>query len=110
MARVFFEQLIPWIWRGEWAPLDRLADTVGARLGERGVTMPEGFAVAYRAYVAGGWGTIGPRQLGVDAEKGKIVAGTKRTFLTGMPANSDEVKIAIRPSGTFEFPPGSPGK
>jgi len=44
---------------GEWAPFDRLADTVGARLGDGGVTMPEGFAAAYQAYVAGGWGTIG---------------------------------------------------
>lgn len=44
---------------GEWAPLDRIGDTVGARWSEDGVTMPEGFAAAYRAYVAGGWGTIG---------------------------------------------------
>lgn len=44
---------------GEWAPLDRIGDTVGARLTEAGVVMPEGYPAAYRAYVEGGWGTIG---------------------------------------------------
>ena len=44
---------------GEWAPLDRIGDTVGARWTEDGVVMPQGFAAAYRAYVEGGWGTIG---------------------------------------------------
>ena len=44
---------------GEWAPLNRACDTVGARLGAGGVVMPEGFAAAYKAYVEGGWGTIG---------------------------------------------------
>ena len=44
---------------GEWAPLARAGDTVGARWTPEGVRMPEGFADAYRAYVEGGWGTIG---------------------------------------------------
>ncbi|TPG16690.1 acyl-CoA dehydrogenase [Sphingomonas koreensis] len=44
---------------GEWAPLNRIGDTVGARWTEQGVVMPEGFAAAYKAYVDGGWGTIG---------------------------------------------------
>ncbi|MGN6619595.1 MAG: acyl-CoA dehydrogenase [Sphingomonas sp.] len=44
---------------GEWAPLNRAGDTVGAKLGAGGVVMPEGFAAAYKAYVEGGWGTIG---------------------------------------------------
>jgi alkylation response protein AidB-like acyl-CoA dehydrogenase len=44
---------------GEWAPLRRAGDTIGARWTEQGVVMPEGFAEAYRAYVEGGWGTIG---------------------------------------------------
>ncbi|WP_448663252.1 acyl-CoA dehydrogenase [Sphingomonas sp. CJ20] len=44
---------------GEWAPLERLGDTEGARWTEEGVRMPAGFAAAYRAYVEGGWGTIG---------------------------------------------------
>lgn len=44
---------------GEWAPLDRLGDTKGPKWTEAGVRMPAGFADAYRAYVEGGWGTIG---------------------------------------------------
>ena len=44
---------------GEWAPLDRLGDEVGAKWTEDGVKMPNGFAAAYQAYVANGWGTIG---------------------------------------------------
>lgn len=50
---------------GEWAPLDRVGDSIGARLTENGVTMPEGFADAYKAYCNGGWGTIGsPEEFG----------------------------------------------
>ena len=44
---------------GEWAPLDRIGDTVGPKWSEDGVTMPDGFVAAYKAYVQGGWGTIG---------------------------------------------------
>jgi len=44
---------------GEWAPLERLGDTDGPKWTEQGVKMPAGFADAYRAYVEGGWGTIG---------------------------------------------------
>lgn len=44
---------------GEWAPLDRIGDTVGAKWTTDGVVMPEGYAAAYQAYVEGGWGTIG---------------------------------------------------
>jgi len=44
---------------GEWAPLERLGDQVGAKWTEAGVVMPDGFAAAYKAYVEGGWGTIG---------------------------------------------------
>ncbi len=44
---------------GTWQPLDRIGDTVGARWTPDGVVMPDGFRDAYRAYVAGGWGTIG---------------------------------------------------
>jgi alkylation response protein AidB-like acyl-CoA dehydrogenase len=43
---------------GEWAPLNRVGDAVGARWSADGVTMPEGFREAYRAYVEGGWGTL----------------------------------------------------
>jgi 3-(methylthio)propanoyl-CoA dehydrogenase len=44
---------------GEWAPLDRLGDTGGPKWTEDGVKMPAGFPEAYRAYIEGGWGTIG---------------------------------------------------
>ena len=44
---------------GEWAPLDRAGDTVGAKWTEDGVVMPDGYVAAYKAYVEGGWGTIG---------------------------------------------------
>ena len=44
---------------GEWEPLRRAGDTIGAKWTEAGVRMPEGFAAAYRAYVEGGWGGIG---------------------------------------------------
>jgi alkylation response protein AidB-like acyl-CoA dehydrogenase len=50
---------------GEWAPLNRIGDTVGARWSAEGVTLPPGFPEAYRAYVEGGWGTLaGPAEHG----------------------------------------------
>jgi alkylation response protein AidB-like acyl-CoA dehydrogenase len=50
---------------GEFAPLNRIGDQVGARWSPDGVTMPAGFREAYRAYVEGGWGTLaGPSQYG----------------------------------------------
>jgi alkylation response protein AidB-like acyl-CoA dehydrogenase len=42
----------------EFAPLNRIGDTVGARLIDGKVTMPDGFVRAYRAYVENGWGSI----------------------------------------------------
>ena len=44
---------------GEWAPLASAGDTIGATWTNDGVVMPQGYADAYRAYVEGGWGTIG---------------------------------------------------
>ena len=44
---------------GEWAPLNRAGDTVGAKWTPDGVVMPDGFAQAYKDYVEGGWGGIG---------------------------------------------------
>ena len=44
---------------GEWAPLAKAGDTVGARWTPDGVVLPDGYPAAYRAYVDGGWGTIG---------------------------------------------------
>ena len=53
---------------GEWRPLARKGDTVGARWTPEGVVMPDGYPAAYRAYVEGGWGTIGsPAEYGGQA-------------------------------------------
>jgi 3-(methylthio)propanoyl-CoA dehydrogenase len=50
---------------GEFAPLNRVGDQVGAKWSPDGVTMPQGFKQAYRAYVEGGWGTLaGPNEYG----------------------------------------------
>jgi alkylation response protein AidB-like acyl-CoA dehydrogenase len=50
---------------GEFAPLNRIGDAVGALWSRDGVTMPPGFKEAYRAYVEGGWGTLaGPAEFG----------------------------------------------
>ncbi|HEU0097982.1 MAG TPA: acyl-CoA dehydrogenase [Allosphingosinicella sp.] len=50
---------------GEFAPLNRIGDQVGAKWSTQGVTMPPGFREAYRAYVEGGWGTLaGPPEQG----------------------------------------------
>ena len=45
--------------KGEWEPLARTGDTIGAQWTAEGVRMPDGYAHAYRSYVDGGWGTIG---------------------------------------------------
>ncbi|MBK9432285.1 acyl-CoA dehydrogenase [Sphingorhabdus sp.] len=42
----------------EFYPLRRIGDTVGARLIDGDVKMPDGFVDAYKAYVANGWGSI----------------------------------------------------
>ena len=50
---------------GEFAPLNRVGDQVGARWSPEGVTLPDGFSEAYQAYVQGGWGTLaGPPEHG----------------------------------------------
>jgi alkylation response protein AidB-like acyl-CoA dehydrogenase len=50
---------------GEFAPLNRIGDEVGAKWTSEGVRMPNGFHAAYRAYVEGGWGTLaGPVEHG----------------------------------------------
>jgi alkylation response protein AidB-like acyl-CoA dehydrogenase len=50
---------------GEFAPLNRTGDSVGAKWSPEGVTMPPGFREAYRAYVDAGWGTLaGPAEYG----------------------------------------------
>jgi alkylation response protein AidB-like acyl-CoA dehydrogenase len=49
----------------EFAPLNRAGDTVGARLASDEVTLPAGYAEAYRSYVEQGWsGIAGPVEHG----------------------------------------------
>jgi alkylation response protein AidB-like acyl-CoA dehydrogenase len=43
---------------GEFAPLNRIGDNVGARWDKGVVQMPAGFKQAYDAFVEGGWGTL----------------------------------------------------
>ncbi|HYZ47555.1 MAG TPA: acyl-CoA dehydrogenase [Sphingomonas sp.] len=43
---------------GEYAPLSRIGDEVGALWEDGKVVMPEGFRAAYRAFVESGWGSI----------------------------------------------------
>ena len=50
---------------GEFAPLARIGDTVGARWDNGAVTMPEGYKAAYAEFVAGGWmGLAAPEEHG----------------------------------------------
>ena len=50
---------------GEFAPLNRKGDLEGAKLANGTVSLPEGFAEAYQAYVEQGWNTIaGPADHG----------------------------------------------
>ena len=50
---------------GEFAPLDRIGDEVGARWDDGEVTMPAGFREAYRAFADGGWmGLAAPEDAG----------------------------------------------
>ena len=44
---------------GEWEPLAKVGDTVGAKWTPDGVVLPEGYTKAYHDYVEQGWGTIG---------------------------------------------------
>ena len=50
---------------GEYAPLNRIGDQIGARWKDGQVIMPDGFKSAYRAFVESGWGSInGPEAFG----------------------------------------------
>ncbi|WP_380875680.1 acyl-CoA dehydrogenase [Sphingomonas sp. DBB INV C78] len=50
---------------GEYAPLNRAGDEIGAQWKDGTVTMPPGFREAYQAFVEGGWGGIdGPETFG----------------------------------------------
>jgi alkylation response protein AidB-like acyl-CoA dehydrogenase len=43
---------------GEWAPLNRVGDTINPKWDDGNVTMPPGFKEAYKAFVDGGWATL----------------------------------------------------
>lgn len=43
---------------GEWAPINRVGDTVGAQKDEAGIRLPDGYKQAYARYVEQGWSTI----------------------------------------------------
>ncbi|WP_109354477.1 acyl-CoA dehydrogenase [Sphingorhabdus sp. EL138] len=50
---------------GEFAPINRTGDTVGAKWNDGAVTMPAGFKEAYSQFVEGGWASIdGPEEFG----------------------------------------------
>ncbi len=50
---------------GEFAPLNRIGDVEGARLANGKVTLPDGFAAAYQAFVDAGWnGLAAPAAFG----------------------------------------------
>jgi alkylation response protein AidB-like acyl-CoA dehydrogenase len=50
---------------GDWAPLNRIGDTQGARWNDGTVTLPQGYAEAYRAFVEQGWNSVaGPVEHG----------------------------------------------
>ena len=50
---------------GKWAPLQRIGDTQGAKASDGLVTLPDGFAPAYQAFVEQGWnGIAGPEEFG----------------------------------------------
>jgi alkylation response protein AidB-like acyl-CoA dehydrogenase len=44
---------------GEFAPLNRVGDEIGAQWSPQGVSLPPGFREAYQAYVEGGWSSLG---------------------------------------------------
>ncbi|MFM6831546.1 MAG: acyl-CoA dehydrogenase family protein [Novosphingobium sp.] len=50
---------------GEWAPLHRIGDQVGAKWNNGTVTLPAGYNEAYKSFVEQGWGSIsGPEAFG----------------------------------------------
>jgi alkylation response protein AidB-like acyl-CoA dehydrogenase len=50
---------------GEWAPLQRIGDTEGAKVVDGKVEVPAGFAEGYQGYVDAGWNTIAaPEEFG----------------------------------------------
>ena len=95
---------------GEWASLDQVGDTIGAKLEKSGVVMPDGFAAAYRIYVDGGWGTIGsPPEFGGQGLPVSLAAAVLETL------GSANLALALAPTLTIAavealFHHGSPSQ
>ena len=94
---------------GEWAPLNRIGDTVGAKWRDGDVVMPQGYQAAYKAYVEGGWGTLdGPEAFGgqgLPYALATVVSedlGTANMALTLCPILTQGAIEAIHTHGTDE--------
>lgn len=86
--------------KGQWAPLDRIGDTVGARYHAGQVTMPAGYREAYREYVDGGWGTIGaPQEFGGQGLPISLASAVIETLGT---ANTGFALAPVLTSGAVE--------
>ena len=67
-----------------WSPLNASGDQQGcARRDDGGVTLPEGFAEAYQAYVEGGWNGIGVSQELGGQGLPEVVASSVQEMLHG---------------------------
>lgn len=92
---------------GEFAPLTRIGDTVGAKWSDGVVTMPEGFRGAYQAFVQDGWGALsGPQEYGGQglpfslATKFRLDANGRPTIGNDGRCASIEHKLGIHASPT----------
>ncbi|TFH85185.1 acyl-CoA dehydrogenase [Billgrantia azerbaijanica] len=67
-----------------WAPLNASGDRQGcARRDDGGVTLPDGFAEAYRAYAEGGWNGIGVAEALGGQGLPEVVASSVQEMLHG---------------------------
>ncbi|QTP58430.1 acyl-CoA dehydrogenase [Billgrantia antri] len=67
-----------------WAPLNASGDRQGCvRREDGGVTLPDGFAEAYQAYVEGGWNGIGVSQVLGGQGLPEVVASSVQEMLHG---------------------------
>ena len=94
---------------GEWAPLNRIGDTVGAKWDDGNVSLPEGYKAAYKAYVEGGWGSLdGPEAFGGQGLPYALATvvleslGTANMALTLCPILTQGAVEAIHTHGTDE--------
>ena len=66
---------------GEWAPLSKAGDRQGASAKDGVVTVPDGYAEAYRAYVEQGWNSVsGPAEFGGQGLPGSLAACVLETL------------------------------